>query len=407
MSLTKPRADLVSERLAKPAQSSAFLTIVLVWCSMIVLCSLYATVPLLPLFSAGFHVSLTVAAWTGSGFSLGYIGGCLIWGAFMERFGLKAVLLAGLGLLAAVTPLVGLSGTLAELVLLRGLQGGIAAAYAPAALALVAEMYPARSKLRTLGYISTALLSAGVFGQLIGSSIADRFGWPAIFYALGGAYAISAAALAIGLHRHEASPMRAGGSAVPKRLLAQYRSVLGNRSLYPPFAITLTALFAFVAMYTLLGIRLSGPAFGLSESGLLLVRACGLLGIGCSPLAGKLIPRFGFAGLLRLNLALSACCALALAFAASIAAIVAISIAFVAGIALTTPTLVAYVSRLSPGSSSLAINIYSLILFLGATAGPVAGAFAAEQLGVATGFVGIAAVLSLAFCATLACRKLP
>jgi len=175
--------------------------------------------------------------------------------------------------------------------------------------------------------------------------------------------------------------------------------------LYPPFAITATVLFAFVAMYTLLGIKLGAPEFGLSAADLLLVRGAGLAGIALSPLAGKLIGRIGHANTLRLNLLLCIAGALAIGGSQSLFVIVPLSVVFVAGIALTTPALVSLVSRLAEGAAALAINIYSLILFIGASIGPVAAAYADSLAGADAAFALLALPLAAAFLCTFAIRR--
>lgn len=370
-------------------------TILLVWCSVAVLSSLYGVIPLFSVFELEFHAPMTATAWTGTAFSLGYMLGCIGFGAFMDRFGTRPVLISGLFMLAIVTPLIGLAANLPSLIAMRALQGCMAASFAPAALAYVTQTYPARSKVMTLGYISTGLLSAGVIGQVVSSVIEQAFGWRFVFFALGWIYLASAILVLLMLSRNKSAPVQPVNS-----LFIQYKKVLTNSRLYVPFLITITVLFAFVAMYTLLQVRLSSETFGLSSPAILRIRAFGLLGIVLSPLAGRVIHWLGFAGTLRFNLALSAISCLIIGLTSSIPVIILFSITFVIGIALTTPTLVALVSRLAPTVSTLAINLYSLILFLGAAAGPVAAAYSIPILGLAGSFAGLSIILLIAFLCT-------
>lgn len=378
--------------------SSKTLTILFVWCAVAVLCSLYATIPLLPILGTEFNAPLTATAWTGTSFSIGYMVGCLIFGALSDRYGTRLVILIGMFMLAIISPIVGLSANLHTAVILRAIQGIIAASYAPAALAYVAESYPERSKITALGYLSTGMLSAGVVGQLFSGSIITYFHWSYVFYSLGFIYFISALLL-IWIFKHDhAMRLTIHSNSATKTLRQQYYAVIGNRKLYPIFLITITILFAFVAMYTLLGVHLSSSKFGLSQSDILIIRGFGILGILLSPLAGKIVKRIQVTSLLRINLALCIISSAAIGLATSIVWIVLCSIFFVAGIALTTPILVALTSKLAePGTSTLAINLYSLVLFLGAALGPLAAAYSILFVGIQLSFGLLSAILTLSF----------
>jgi MFS transporter, YNFM family, putative membrane transport protein len=378
--------------------SSRSLTLLFVWCAVAVLCSLYATIPLLPILGTEFNAPLTATAWTGTSFSIGYMIGCLIFGAISDRYGTRLVILIGMFLLAVISPTVGLSTNLITVIILRTIQGVIAASYAPAVLAYVAESYPERNKITALGYLSTGMLSAGVIGQLFSGSIIASFHWSYVFYSLGFIYFISALLL-IWIFKHDhALRLNIQSIGAAKSLRQQYNAVIGNRKLYPLFLITITILFAFVAMYTLLGVHLSSSNFGLTQTDILIVRGFGILGILLSPLAGKLVKRIRITSLLRFNLALCIISSAAIGYATSIVWVVLLSIFFVAGIALTTPILVALTSKLAePGTSTLAINLYSLILFLGAALGPLAAAYSILFVGIQFSFVLLSGILALSF----------
>lgn len=394
-----PSAELIRS-------SARSITIMLVWCSVSVLCSLYATIPMLPLFGDEFNASLTATAWAGTTFSIGYMIGCIVFGALSDRYGTSTIIIIGMFLLAAITPLVGLSHSLLSMISIRTLQGIIAASYAPAALAFIVETYPERNKITALGYLSTGMLSAGVFGQLLSGSITQSFHWSYVFYFLGIVYFISAICLALLFKQNKSPQLILRIKHRPFSLWHQYGSIMRNTRLYPLFLITVTILFSFVAMYTLLGVRLSSPEFSLSQSDILFVRAFGLFGILMSPLAGKLVKQVGFSRLLQFNLSLSLLSSILIGYSNSITAIVIASICFVAGIALTTPLLVGLTSRLAePGTSVLAINLYSLILFLGAALGPLVAAYSIEIVGSQFSFVLLSCVLALSLLFTCFLHK--
>ncbi|WP_165921255.1 MFS transporter [Paenibacillus albiflavus] len=383
------------------------LTILLVWCAIAVLCSLYAAIPLLPLIGEEFNTPLTTTAWTGTSFSIGYMIGCLFFGALSDRYGTRLIILIGMFLLAIISPLVGLSTSLLSIILMRAFQGIIAASYAPAALAYIAESYPEHSKITTLGYLSTGMLSAGVIGQLFSGAITATLHWSYVFYSLGIIYLISAMLLTWTFRQNQSIRIRLHSSSTSYSLRQQYMAVIGNRKLYPVFLITITILFAFVAMYTLLGVQLNSSTFNLSQGDILLVRGFGIVGILLSPLAGELVKRMRFTMILKMNLAISLFSAIAMGYSTGVTIVVFFSICFVAGIALTTPILVALISRLAEaGTATLAINLYSLVLFLGAALGPLAAAYSIVYVGLQLSYALLALLLSLSFITTYFVHKI-
>ncbi|MDU7473144.1 MAG: hypothetical protein E7L01_07275 [Paenibacillus macerans] len=50
--------------------------------ALLILSSLYVTVPLLPVFAGAFHVGTSESALAGSAFSLFFAAGCLVYGPF-------------------------------------------------------------------------------------------------------------------------------------------------------------------------------------------------------------------------------------------------------------------------------------------------------------------------------------
>lgn len=72
----------------------SLMTIILSWSGMVVMSSLYLTIPLISLFSDYFHISLSKAkaSITSSIYSLGFATGCFFYGAISEKYGRKNVI---------------------------------------------------------------------------------------------------------------------------------------------------------------------------------------------------------------------------------------------------------------------------------------------------------------------------
>ena len=88
------------------------MTAVLCWAGMVVMSSLYVTIPLTVLFSDLFKVSLAQSAATGSIFSVGFAIGCLLFGAISDKYGRKKVIFIGLLALSIVSFLLGIVDSL-------------------------------------------------------------------------------------------------------------------------------------------------------------------------------------------------------------------------------------------------------------------------------------------------------
>lgn len=362
-------------------------TCLLVWCALAVVSSLYVTIPLTPLFAVRFDVPLHTAAWPGSAFSLAYAVGLPIWGAMSDRFGRKPVMAAGLIALAAVSPLIGLADSLPPMIALRAVQGLAASSFAPAALAYAAEMYPPGRSVVVIGLITTGFMSAGVAGQVFAGAVERLWGWPGVFFLLGGIYAWSAAWLG----------GRLPGGTAPRgegRMAERFRVflfLLGQKKLPPCYFVAGTLLLAFVGMYAGLEAVLTRPPVALGPGDMLLVRAAGLPDVLLSPLAGRLAARFGLRRVLRAGLAVAATGLAAVeagmfafdaglisaaaggsAPAFALTLVMPASFGVAAGIALAIPPLIAIIGRLGGNARAAAVTLYTFILFIGATLGPQA-----------------------------------
>src|SRR5690242_8169149 len=133
--------------------------------ALVVLGQLYLTIPLMPDIEHRYGVSPSAAAWVGSGFSLAYAIGNLIFGTISDRYDRRFVMIFGVVGGAVLAGVAGLSTGFAMLVAVRAAQGFVAAAFAPVALAYAVEaLSPARRALG-LACISCGFLLAGIAGQ--------------------------------------------------------------------------------------------------------------------------------------------------------------------------------------------------------------------------------------------------
>lgn len=170
--------------LKEPSLNYSLMTVVLLWSGLVIMSSLYITIPLLSTFTAAFQATAAEVVWTSSAFSFCFAIGCFFYGPLSDRFGRKTIILAGISILAFLSLLMGFITDLSRLILFRGLQGAAAATFSPVALAYIVEVFPPHKRVMTIGFINTGFLIAGISGQLFSSYISQHYGWQHIFICL-------------------------------------------------------------------------------------------------------------------------------------------------------------------------------------------------------------------------------
>lgn len=366
--------------------------------ALLVLSALYFTVPIIHVLSEEFNVSTSTAAWSGTAFSGFFAVGCLIYGPLSSRIGRKRVMVAGLIGLALATLGTFVTDSFAWLVLLRCLQGATASTFSPVALTYAGEMFPPSKRVTVIGFISTGFLMSGIFGQVAASLLTYWSGWNSLFLVFGCLYALLAVCFIYFLP--EAPKMFSTSKVLnaskapntPKKFDSSQKSqasieaqqtpgqsLLNNRSLLLCYVVTITVLLCFVGTYSALEFHLSAPPFSLTFSAILTIRAVGILGMILCPFAGRLCRRYSMPVVLRTGLAIAMLSLLLLGFVQQMLIYAIVSVIFVAGIALIVPSLIALIGELGGSRRALATSLYTFILFIGASLGPIVAIAVIEQ----------------------------
>ncbi|UPM54640.1 MFS transporter [Gottfriedia acidiceleris] len=343
------------------------ITTILFWCGLVILTSMYITIPLTTVFIQSFQVSSSQAAWIGSSFSLCYALGCLLYGPFSDRYGRKVFLVTSISVLTVVTIAIGFVDSFYGFIILRGVQGIVAAAFAPISLVYVGEMFPLQKRLTAIGCISSGLLMAGIVGQVFSGLVNEYLGWHAIFFILGILYFVTSLVVIGILPKDEI--LRPRENILIK--FKQMATLLKQTQLLLAFSITFMLLLSLVGMYTILGSYLSSTKFSLTNQEILNIRAVGILGMFLSLFSGKIAQKMGIEIVLRGGLALAAVGLLALGLNSYLPLIILMSVVFVAGIAVVTPIIISIISQLAGNARGSAISFNAFILFLGASTGPI------------------------------------
>ncbi|WP_391557035.1 MFS transporter [Robertmurraya sp.] len=350
----------------KRSYNYPLMTTILFWCGLVVLCSMYVTIPLTTVMSDTFHKSVTQVAWLASSYSICYAIGCLLYGPFSDRYGRKIFFVTSISLLTVITFAIGFVDNFYILLILRGLQGLISAAFAPISLVYAGEMFPAEKRLTAVGFVSSGLLMAGVVGQVYSGLVNEFWGWQAIFFLLGILYFLTLILIIVFLPKDEMTRPHVHMLEAFKKM-----TLLGKQTqLLLAFCITFSLLLSLVGMYTILGSYLSNQ-FGLTEKEILYVRAAGIIGMLLSLFAGRLAQKLGTTLTLKIGLALAAAGLFGIGVCPSLPLIIFASVIFVLGIATANPIVISIVSQLAGHARGSAVSFNAFILFVGASTGPI------------------------------------
>src|SRR5699024_10035338 len=219
-------------------------TVVLFLSGIAVISSLYMTIPLLPIIANDYGISLQQAAWAGSIFSIFFALGCLFFGAIAERVGLKNVLVGGMIGLSIITFFIGWAASFTQLLVLRALQGAIAATFSPPSITYIGVMFPEKKRLATSGLVTSGFLMSGVIGQFISSFMAVYTHWQAVFYLFSLIYLLVAYVL---FYTLTADTSTEEGTTFPT-VIQHFGLPFKKRSLRLSFGVAITLLLGFIGM---------------------------------------------------------------------------------------------------------------------------------------------------------------
>ncbi|THA24833.1 MFS transporter [Streptomyces sp. RKND-216] len=333
---------------------------------------LYSTQALLPAISADLGVTAGRASWTVSGATIGLAVAVLPLSALSERFGRRRTMTVSLAVAVALALVMPLAPSLDALTALRVAQGVAIAGVPASAMAFLSEEVRARALVGAVGLFVAGNSIGGMSGRILTGWVTQMWGWRAALAALGVATLLCAVAYAVLAPRaRHFTPSRVS----PRALARTVRTHLANPLLVRLYVIGLLFMTVFGAVYTVIGYRLVGEPFGLSQGLAGSIFAIYLVGTVSSATSGRLHGRLGRRGALYVAI-MTTTTGLLLSLADSLLAVagglVLITAGFFAGHAVASGS----VSRTATEGRAQASALYQMAYYLGSSVGGTVGALA-------------------------------
>ena len=375
--------------------------------------------PAIPLFVRAYGAGTTAVGFAVSAFAFFRFVSAFGGGALVERVGERAVLAAGLAVVAVTTGLAGLAGSFPLFVSLRAAGGIGSAMFTVAALSLLLRTAPAAQRGRAAATYQGGFILGGIAGPAAGGLLAEIS--PRVPFLVYAAFLLVAGLVALVLLRPAALPPAAAGpvqpgvdqgggpgpsaAAVPPPGTGAggLRAALRSRAY-------VAALIANLGVgWVLFGVRNSlaplyvteelGKTVAWAGAGLLagsVAQAVGLLR------AGRLSDSWGRRPSLVLGAALATASIAVLALPPTTGAFLLAMAGFGLGASLLASVPAAIVGDVSPARGGRVVAVFQMVADLGAVTGPLVAGWLTDAHGFQVAFAVSAAVLGLGLLAALA-----
>ncbi|WP_051102576.1 MFS transporter [Parafrankia elaeagni] len=135
-----------------------------------------------PFIARDFDASLQSLQWVTNSYLLALAVLLIVGGKLGDRFGRKKVFLIGIAGFAATSLMVGLSGSIGEVIVWRALQGVFGALLMPNTLALLRSVFPAERLNSAIGIWSASSAISIAAGPIVGGLLIENVSWESVFY---------------------------------------------------------------------------------------------------------------------------------------------------------------------------------------------------------------------------------
>jgi predicted MFS family arabinose efflux permease len=324
------------------------------------------TDPLLPTFALEFETTVGMVALVAMGFALAHGALQIVYGPLGDRIGKLPIVATAAIASALISIATAFAVSLATLATLRLLSGLATAAIIPLTLAFIGDTTTYAQRHVALARFTGTVLLGLMCGQVLGGLIAEFWGWRAVFYFIGGIFAVAGVGLVLSpeLRKKHKPRHAAGGNGYAELFLLfkrpAVRHVLAAVCAQGAISFT-TAAFVGAHLHDRFGFSLGaiGAMLGLFAAG----------GFAYSFITAQVLSRLGERGTLLLGGVTFGTSFLAMAvspywqvFAPAL---------FFAGIGLMMVHNMLQVgaTQMAPEARGAALSLFAAMIFLGQTVG--------------------------------------
>ncbi|CAO5233781.1 MFS transporter [Frankia sp. AgKG'84/4] len=135
-----------------------------------------------PFIARDLGASLESLQWVTNAYLLALAVLLVVGGKLGDRLGRKKVFLTGIGGFALTSLMVGLSGSIGQVILWRALQGVFGALLMPNTLALLRSVFPAEKLNAAIGIWGASSAISLAAGPIVGGLLVEHVSWESVFY---------------------------------------------------------------------------------------------------------------------------------------------------------------------------------------------------------------------------------
>lgn len=354
--------------------------------------------PFIPLFiqDLGVNGVREAAVWAGL---MGAAGGLVmavsspVWGVVADRYGRKPMVVRATAGAAVFQAAMGLSATVQQLVVLRGLMS-LVSGVQPAVMALAATIIPAASLGLAMDALQTVTALGSTVGPMLGGWLAAAVGYRPTFYVTGFLLFLSGILCLIVVREDSKA---AGASVQRQRASAGYRDVLrvpGMTSLLVVVMISRAAGGGMAIAIPLILQEMAGGSRAVAGTAGTVVGLTALAMATGALVWGRLGDRIGQARVLTICLIASALLALPQVFVHAPWQLALGQMAYTFTLAGLLPSATALIGIIGPrGRQGVTYGASGTALALGNAVGPSLAAALIGAFGTRSMFVGVAVIL--------------
>lgn len=136
----------------------------------------------LPAMQSSLHATVSDVQWIVEAYALLLASLLLVGGSMGDLYGRRRIFVCGVILFTAGSTWCGFSGSIASLIVARGVQGVGAALLVPGSLALISASFPASERGRAIGTWSGFTAITAAVGPVLGGWLVDHASWRWVFF---------------------------------------------------------------------------------------------------------------------------------------------------------------------------------------------------------------------------------